>query len=177
MKFSPRDQFRVEEIQTSQLSELAETVTLVDGSFDPLHDGHIEYLTEAKKLGLPVLCNLPPDAITSLKHPVLVPRSSRAQVISSLRQVDYIHCGEVSTADVLALLRPRYFAKGVDWLLRGGLPEQEVLVCERLAIEIVYLETVTNSSSALLKIFSERLSSQSPIQTSFAESPPPTLQW
>jgi len=102
-----------------------------------------------------------------------VPRSSRAQVISSLRQVDYIHCGEISTAGVIELLKPKYFVKGIDWLVRGGLPEQELQICEKYSIEIVYLDTVANSSSALLKSFAERFSSQLPVQNlASGESPP-----
>jgi cytidyltransferase-like protein len=151
---------RAPELESWQLSEIADDLTMVDGSFDPIHDGHIEYLSEAKLLGLPVLCNIPPDSITSRKHPILVPQACRARVLSSLRQVDYIHCGVISTAEVLRLLKPRFFAKGIDWLHRGGLPDEEQEICRQFGIEIVYLNTKnTNSSSALLKSFVERYSS------------------
>jgi len=147
-------------LESWQLCEIADDLTMVDGSFDPIHDGHIEYLSEAKSLGLPVLCNIPPDSITTRKHPVLVPQSCRARVISSLRQVDYVHSGVISTSEVLRLLKPRFFAKGIDWLHRGGLPDEEQETCRQFGIEIIYLSTrVTNSSSVLLRSFVERYSS------------------
>ena len=31
---------------------------MVDGGFDPLHEGHIAYFAAAAELGVPVLCNL-----------------------------------------------------------------------------------------------------------------------
>ena len=40
--------------------------------------------------------------------------------------------------------------KGNDWLARGGIPEKEKNVCQELDIKVVYLDTVLNSSSALL---------------------------
>ena len=36
-------------------------VAMVDGAFDPLHAGHIEYFERAAGLGLPLLCNLASD--------------------------------------------------------------------------------------------------------------------
>ncbi|MFZ9804353.1 MAG: adenylyltransferase/cytidyltransferase family protein, partial [Ilumatobacteraceae bacterium] len=45
-------------ISTNELQNYVGRVTMVDGSFDPLHDGHIAYFSEAKKLGNPVLCNI-----------------------------------------------------------------------------------------------------------------------
>jgi hypothetical protein len=48
-------------------------------------------------------------------------------------------------------LKPAIYAKGSDWKDRGGIPEVEQQVCDALGIEVVYLDTVLNSSSALLK--------------------------
>jgi len=49
-------------VDSRGLSELARKVVMVDGSFDPLHDGHIAYFAEAAALGMPVLCNIAPDS-------------------------------------------------------------------------------------------------------------------
>jgi nicotinic acid mononucleotide adenylyltransferase len=40
------------------LKEYRGRVAMVDGAFDPLHRGHIEYFRAAAELGLPLLCNL-----------------------------------------------------------------------------------------------------------------------
>jgi len=138
-------------ISTSELSSLAGQVTMVDGSFDPLHEGHVAYFKAASKLGIPVLCNIAADAWTSSKHPVLLSQSQRAQVIDAVRYVDYVHLSNTTTLDVLTLLKPKIYAKGKDWLERGGIPVAERLACEKNHIEVQYLDTVLNSSSQLLR--------------------------
>ena len=45
-------------IAFDQLHTLAGQVGMVDGGFDPLHRGHIEYFRSAAQLGVPVLCGL-----------------------------------------------------------------------------------------------------------------------
>ena len=39
---------------------------MVDGAFDPLHQGHVEYFNRAREIGGALLCNIAPEA-----HPVL----------------------------------------------------------------------------------------------------------
>ncbi|MEY3358669.1 MAG: Cytidylyltransferase-like, partial [Actinomycetota bacterium] len=41
----------------NDLPNLAGKVAMVDGSFDPLHEGHIAYFSAAAELGWPLLCN------------------------------------------------------------------------------------------------------------------------
>jgi hypothetical protein len=57
----------------------------------------------------------------------------------------------VATVEVLRLLQPRYYIKGNDWVARGGVPKAEADICAEFSIEVVYLPTVTNSSSKILK--------------------------
>jgi cytidyltransferase-like protein len=136
-------------VETEQLPKLAGAVTMVDGGFDPLHPGHVDYVREAAALGLPVLCNVSSDEWVSRKHPPLLTHEERARLVDALRYVDYTHLSTASTADVLRLLRPRYYAKGADW--RGRLPSEEQSVCGEHGIEVVFLDTVTGSSSAILE--------------------------
>ena len=138
-------------ISTSELSSLAGQVTMVDGSFDPLHEGHVAYFKAASNLGIPVLCNIAADTWTSSKHPVLLSQSQRAEVIDAVRYIDYVHLSNSTTLDVLTLLKPKIYAKGKDWLERGGIPVAERLACEKNHIEVQYLDTVLNSSSQLLR--------------------------
>jgi cytidyltransferase-like protein len=124
---------------------------MTDGSFDPLHEGHIAYLRAAEEVGLPVLCNIASDSWTRAKHPILLQQARRAHVVDAIRHVSYVHCASTSTTAVLEQLRPAVYAKGRDWLDRGGIPNEEQSVCELHRIRVIYLDTVKNSSSELIK--------------------------
>jgi bifunctional ADP-heptose synthase (sugar kinase/adenylyltransferase) len=137
-----------------RLPELRGRVTMVGGGFDPLHDGHIDYIAAAAARGLPVLCNVEPDSYVATKHPLLLPQAGRVRVLDALRDVSYVHPSDASTEAVLEQLRPRYFVKGADW--RGRLPAVEERVCSEHDIEVIYTDTVTNSSSALIRDFARR---------------------
>lgn len=122
---------------------------MVDGGFDPLHAGHIAYFRAAAELGLPVLCNVSADEWVAKKHPPLLPQAERAEVIDAIRYIAYTHPSSVPTVDVLRALEPRYYVKGEDW--RGRLPNEELQACEERGIELVYLDTVTHSSTEILR--------------------------
>jgi cytidyltransferase-like protein len=122
---------------------------MVDGGFDPLHAGHVRYLREAAELGDPVLCNVAPDEWVARKHPPLLPQGERGEIVDAVRYVSYTHLSQTTTAAVLEELRPRRYVKGADW--RARLPQEERDVCARHAIEIVYLDSVTDSSTAVLE--------------------------
>ena len=130
---------------------------LVDGSFDPLHDGHVRYLQAAAELGLPVICNVASDEYTQSKHPVLLEREKRLVVLDSLKFVDFVYSEVQPTFEVLRLLKPKIYAKGSDWLARGGVPVREQRVCEEFGIELRYLDLPQNSSSQLIRQFMKNL--------------------
>jgi len=140
-------------IPTSDLKKHVGKVTMVDGSFDPLHEGHIQYFSAAKDLGNLVLCNIAPDEWTKSKHAVLLEASRRAAVIDAIRFIDFVHVANGSTASVLSVLKPAVYAKGIDWKTRGGIPREEQTICDEHGIRVVYLETVINSSTELLRKF------------------------
>lgn len=124
---------------------------MVDGSFDPLHDGHIEYFRQAAGLGLPVLCNVAPDSWTETKHPVMLELAKRAVVLNAIRYISYVVVADISTAATLEAVRPKVYAKGSDWKARGGIPREEQSICDQFGIEVVYLDTVLNSSTQLVR--------------------------
>lgn len=123
-------------------------VTMVDGGFDPLHPGHVAYLEAAAALGRPVLCCVAPDSWVAAKHPPLLGQADRVAVLDALRAVAYTYAAAEPTAEVLRLLAPAAYAKGADW--EGRLPGAETAACAELGIEVVFLDTVTHSSTALL---------------------------
>ena len=133
-----------------ELPSLSGRVVMVDGSFDPLHDGHIAYFEAASSLGQPVLCNITTDGWTNRKHPVLLPQTQRARVIDAIRHVSYVHCATSATWEVLEHLRPIAYLKGADWRDRGGIPGKEAEICQKLQIAVHYLDTVLNSSTKLI---------------------------
>jgi bifunctional ADP-heptose synthase (sugar kinase/adenylyltransferase) len=141
-------------VATEDLGRHRGAVTMVDGGFDPLHSGHIAYFEAAAALGLPVLCNLSPDEWVARKHPPLLAQSERAAIIDAIRFVDYTHLSQLPTERVLRALVPRQYAKGADW--QGRLPPDETACCAELGIEIVYLDTVRESSSGILERYDAR---------------------
>ena len=65
---------------------------MVDGAFDPLHAGHIEYFRAATALGSPLLCNIAPDRYVRAKHPALLPVEQRVEILDgkgTLYLLDY----------------------------------------------------------------------------------------
>lgn len=137
-----------------ELPGLAGTVAMVDGAFDPLHRGHIEYFRAASELGVPLLCNVASDAYVRTKHPPLLPEEQRAAVVDAIRFITYTHINGADTETILRQLRPRYYVKGSDWI--GRLPPDQVTICRDHGIEIVYLDTVLDSSSRILEEFAAR---------------------
>ena len=131
-------------------------VLMIDGSFDPLHDGHIRYMEFAATFGLPVFCNIASDSWTVSKHKVMLEQERRAVVLDAIRFVDYVFCSSTSTADVLQMVQPKIYLKGADWQARGGIPDLESSICKDLGIEVVYANTLMNSSSEILKRFMDK---------------------
>jgi cytidyltransferase-like protein len=129
-------------------------VAMVDGAFDPLHRGHIEYFRAAAALGQPLLCNVASDRYVRTKHPPLLPEGDRAAIVDAIRFITYTHVNQYDTETILRELRPRYYVKGRDWI--GRLPPDQVTICAEHGIEVVYLDTVLDSSSRILRQFSEQ---------------------
>jgi cytidyltransferase-like protein len=141
-----------------QLKEFRGKVAMVDGAFDPLHRGHIEYFRAASELGVPVLCNVASDRYVSTKHPPLLPEDQRAAVVDAIRYISYTHVNRFDTETILGELRPRYYVKGKDW--DGRLPPEQVAICGEHGIGIVYLDTVLDSSTRLLQQFASQQQNQ-----------------
>lgn len=137
-----------------QLHEYRQRVAMVDGAFDPLHRGHIEYFRAASQLGVPLLCNVASDRYVGTKHRPLLPEDQRAAIVDAIRFISYTHVYQIDTETVLRELRPRYYVKGSDW--RNRLPPAQIDICREHHIEIVYLDTVLDSSSRLLKEYCEQ---------------------
>jgi cytidyltransferase-like protein len=142
-------------VEFEQLKEYRGRVAMVDGAFDPLHRGHVEYFRAAtEQLDVPLLCNVASDSYVRTKHPPLLPEDQRAAVVDAIRYITYTHVNRFDTETILRELRPKYYVKGRDW--EGRLPPDQVSICRECGIEVVYLDTVLDSSSRLLQQYCER---------------------
>jgi cytidyltransferase-like protein len=127
-------------------------VAMVDGAFDPLHRGHIEYFRIAsQQLDVPLLCNVASDGYVRTKHPPLLPEDQRAAIVDAIRYISFTHINQFDTETILKQLRPKYYVKGRDW--EGRLPPAQVRICADYGIGVVYLDTVLDSSSRILEQF------------------------
>ena len=141
-------------LRFDQLKDYRGRVAMVDGAFDPLHRGHIEYFrTAAERLDVPLLCNVASDRYVRTKHAPLLPEAQRAAVVDAIRYITYTHINEFDTETILRELRPKYYVKGSDW--KGRLPPDQVTICRNCGIEVVYFDTVLDSSSRLLQQYCE----------------------
>jgi len=94
-------------------------VVFSNGCFDILHAGHIEYLTEAKKLGDILLIGLNSDAsVRRLKGPnrPICSETDRAFVLSALRMIEAVTLFDEDTPEkLIGILLPDILIKGADW--------------------------------------------------------------
>ena len=137
-----------------ELAQYRHRVAMVDGAFDPLHRGHIEYFRVAAQLDAPLLCNVASDRYVSTKHAPLLPEADRAAVVDAIRFISYTHINQFDTETILRELQPKYYVKGKDW--EGRLPPEQVRICREHGIEVVYLDTMLDSSSRILRRFAEQ---------------------
>jgi cytidyltransferase-like protein len=124
---------------------------LVDGAFDPLHAGHIAYLSNAAWVAqAPLVATIASDddARAKGREPFL-PASDRAAVVDALSSVAYTHEKDRPLEEIIEALRPTAYIKGKDW--EGRLPPEQIDACAQYGIRIIYIDTVTDSSAKRLQ--------------------------
>ena len=139
--------------RSSSMVDEKEIVIAVSGYFDPLHEGHIEYLKLAKQLGDKLVVIVNNDFQTRLKKgKSFMSEAGRLCVIRDLRFVDEVFLSvdrDRTVCKSLEKIMPDIFAKGGD-RTSGEIPEAEV--CKDLGIEIIDgLGDKIQSSSGLVK--------------------------
>ena len=89
---------------------------MATGVFDLLHPGHIEYLSEAKKLGDELVVVVARDSTAErFKHRPIVPEAQRVEMVAALKPVDRATLGnEGSIYEILSEVRPDVIALGFD---------------------------------------------------------------
>jgi rfaE bifunctional protein nucleotidyltransferase chain/domain len=105
-------------------------IVLTNGCFDVLHVGHVRYLEGARALGdLLVVAINSDEQVCALKgeHRPFVSELERAEIIASIRVVDYVTIfPEPSVEALLRALRPEVHAKGTDYTVET-VPERDVV--------------------------------------------------
>ena len=108
----------------------------VSGGFDFLHDGHVSYILDAKKLGTELYIFLNTDEwLIDKKGFFFIPYENRKRMLEKLfNPVKIIPVYEV--CDALFDYKPNIFAKGGDRTIEN-LPLSEINICEMLNIKII----------------------------------------
>lgn len=94
-------------------------IVFTNGCFDMLHPGHIRYLKEAKDKADILIVGINSDSsvkkIKGAGRPVFN-QKERAEVLSSLRVVDYVVIfNETTPLRLIKTIKPDFLVKGGDW--------------------------------------------------------------
>jgi D-glycero-beta-D-manno-heptose 1-phosphate adenylyltransferase len=105
-------------------------IVLANGCFDLLHVGHIRYLEGAKGLGDLLVVGVNSDEQVRQqkgKGRPFMPERERAEIIASIRAVDFVTVFTEPTVEQLLLsIRPDIHAKGTDYT-EESVPERDVV--------------------------------------------------
>ena len=129
-------------------------------SADLLHLGHLNIISEAKKLGNVIIGLLTDEAVASYKRLPLIPYEQRKKIIENIKGVDeVVPQGTLDYVPNLRKIKPDYVVHGDDW--KTGVQEetrQQVLDVLKewggKLVEPQYTEGV--SSSQLVNVLKER---------------------
>ncbi len=124
-------------------------IVFTNGCFDILHIGHVRYLAEAKGLGDILVVGLNSDSsVRKLKGAgrPFVPVAERAEILASLRSVDYVVVfNEINPERLIREIRPDIHVKGGDYTI-SQIPEAKLV--ESLGGKVVIVEEVKGKSTS-----------------------------
>ncbi|MFC1945199.1 adenylyltransferase/cytidyltransferase family protein [Chloroflexota bacterium] len=131
----------------------------VCGKFDPLHNGHIDHIIKASKLGDALLVITGDDDIVAMgKGVCYIPLSYRILILEGLLLRLCIEGSVVVSIDkdgtateTIRKYKPDILAKGGD-RTENNMPRNEVEACKDVGCKIVYgIGDLLNSSSRMVK--------------------------
>jgi cytidyltransferase-like protein len=110
-------------------------VVLITGGFDPIHSGHISYISSAKALGNLLVVGVNSDAwLTRKKGKNFLPFSERSSIVNAIKGVDFVidfDDSDNSARDAIRRVRLMFpsadivFANGGD-RTSSNVPEMDV---------------------------------------------------
>ena len=137
---------------------------MIAGKFDPIHDGHIDHILKASALGdYLIVTTHTDDIVRKLKGRCEVPLWARMVLLKGILSLYHIS-GEVrlsidedgKSVRTLEMLHPEVFAKGGD-RTPDNMPAEELEVCGRLGIKVIYGVGEPLNKSSGIKIHKEDL--------------------
>lgn len=136
-------------------------IVFTNGCFDILHVGHVRYLKKARGFGDILIVGLNSDEsvrkIKGDKRPI-VPQRERAEVLSSIRFVDYVVLfNEPDPYNTIASVRPDILVKGGDWKIDEIVGRDIVESCGGEVHTIPFIEGASSSKiiEAIIKKYSD----------------------
>ena len=130
-------------------NRMAPKLVLADGTFDPLHAGHVQYLLSARHYGSRLLVRVAPGAdILAKGRTPFQTHVERLFVVQQLRCVDEV-CAHDTLASAIRRRRPAYLVKGADWT--GRLPADVLVACAETGTIMMFTHTQAKSSTERLR--------------------------
>ncbi|OGW42372.1 MAG: glycerol-3-phosphate cytidylyltransferase [Nitrospirae bacterium RBG_16_43_11] len=131
------------------LKQDGKRIVFTNGCFDIIHVGHVRYLNEARSLGDLLVVGLNSDesvrTIKGANRPI-VPQGERAEVLSSLRAVDFVVVfDEPDPYNIIAALKPDILVKGGDWHIKDIVGRDIVESCGGKVCTIPFIEGASSS--------------------------------
>ena len=116
--------------KVAELRKRGANFALANGCFDLFHVGHIRYLAGAKELADFLIVGINSDEqvkkLKGEKRPYM-PENERAELVSSLRFVDFVTIfDEPTVTELLRAVKPDFHAKGTDYTV-DSVPEREIV--------------------------------------------------
>lgn len=114
-------------------------IVVSSGFYDPMHRGHVAYLTCAARYGSVHVAVVNGDEPLERKRrggKILIPEWERVEVVDAIRGVTFTLLWQGDTVDdVLRKLHPMFFAKGGDRTGPGNIPEWQT--CQEIGTEVI----------------------------------------
>jgi len=137
---------------------------MIAGCFDPVHEGHIEHIIQASKLGdVLYIVTHPDDIVARVKGKCFIPLHYRIMILRglvgylALNASVWVACSiDGTVTETLKALKPNIFAKGGD-RTPDNMPESEIEACKEVGCEIRYgIGKQLNSSSRIKEELGKR---------------------
>lgn len=136
------------------------SIVLANGCFDLFHVGHARYLAAAKEIGDVLVVGINSDRqarVLKGEGRPFTPEDERAELISSLRCVDFVTIFDEPTVEnLIRSIRPDFHAKGTDYTAET-VPERDI-VREYGGTVVIVGDPKNHSSTNLVeKVKSEKV--------------------
>ena len=145
--------------RSKRLRAAGKKLIATNGCFDLLHVGHIRYLEGAKGLGDLLVVGVNSDEQVRRQKGAgrpFMPERERAEIIASIRAVDFVTIFTEPTVEQLLLsIRPDIHAKGTDYT-EESVPERDVVRSYGGRVCIVGDPKDHSSTEMLKKVIGDR---------------------